>query len=317
LNVICTARKDDENVEISTIFPLLLSLTLSPNGQITAAFKEAVNQRRRTLLRKGGGAAMPHDQEEKVMRRFEGRTVLVTGAASGIGAACVQRLFDEGAQIAAGDVSQEALDRLRAQFGEDGRLLGAVVDVCDRASVERFVGKAKDRFGSLHGLINCAGIKGVGSVLDFDPANWETVISVNLTGTFNMCQAFSKAVKEDKTSRAIVNISSGAGVLGVPNRLAYVASKFGVSGITRSMAPELGPHGIRVNAIAPGMTKTPFTEYMFQDPEAVKRIQAAHPIGRAGEPEEIAAVIVFLLTDDASFMTGSIVSVDGGQTACL
>jgi NAD(P)-dependent dehydrogenase (short-subunit alcohol dehydrogenase family) len=142
-------------------------------------------------------------------------------------------------------------------------------------------------------------------------------MAVNLDGTINMCQAFVLAVKDDSGPRAIVNISSGAGVLGVPNRLSYVASKFGISGITKSMSPELGPLGIRVNAVAPGMTRTPLVEYMMEDPAAVARINAKHPIGRIGYPEEIAAVIVFLLTDDASFMTGSVVSVDGGQTACL
>ncbi len=145
----------------------------------------------------------------------------------------------------------------------------------------------------------------------------EQVLAVNLAGTINMCQAYARAVKDDTGSRAIVNISSGAGVMGVPNRVPYVASKFAVSGITKSMSPELGPFGIRVNAVAPGMTRTPFTAYMMQDAAAIERIKAAHPIGRVGEPEEIAAVIVFLLTDDASFMTGAVVSVDGGQTACL
>ena len=105
--------------------------------------------------------------------------------------------------------------------------------------------------------------------------------------------------------------------MGVANRLPYVASKFAVSGITRAMAPELGPYGIRVNAVAPGVTNTPLMDFVFQDAEAIKRVAATHPIGRLGDPKEIAAVIVFLLTDDASFMTGSIVSADGGQTACL
>ena len=105
--------------------------------------------------------------------------------------------------------------------------------------------------------------------------------------------------------------------MGVPNRLPYVASKFGVSGITKTMGAELGPHGIRVNAIAPGMIRTPFTAYMFDDPEKARRIGAAHAVGRAGEPEDIAAVAAFLLSDDASFMTGAVVSVDGGQTACI
>jgi meso-butanediol dehydrogenase/(S,S)-butanediol dehydrogenase/diacetyl reductase len=157
----------------------------------------------------------------------------------------------------------------------------------------------------------------VGNVLDCDPENWKNVMSVNLDGTFLTCQAFARAVQQDKTSRAIVNISSGAGIMGVPNRLPYLASKFAVSGITRTMGAELGPYGIRVNAIAPGMIRTPFTANMFDDPEKAKRIRAAHAICREGQPEEITAVAAVLLTDDASFMTGGIVSVDGGQTACI
>jgi meso-butanediol dehydrogenase/(S,S)-butanediol dehydrogenase/diacetyl reductase len=251
------------------------------------------------------------------MKRFEGKIVLVTGAGSGIGAACVRRLFGEGATVIAVDVSEEAVNGIVSEFGDSDRIQGVTLDVRDRNAAIQVVVDARKRFGALNGLINCAGIKGVGSIVDVEPDNLHLVIAVNLEGTINMCQAYVQAVKDDKDARAIVNISSGAGILGVANRLPYVASKFGVSGVTRSMSPELGPFGIRVNAVAPGMTKTPFTEYMLKDPAAVERVKAAHPIGRMGEPEEIAAVIVFLLTDDASFMTGAIVSVDGGQTACL
>jgi NAD(P)-dependent dehydrogenase (short-subunit alcohol dehydrogenase family) len=251
------------------------------------------------------------------MKRFEGKVVLTTGAGSGIGAACVRRLFSEGATVVALDVSHESVNRIVAELGGGARIEGAVLDVSDHAAAMSFVANARQRFGALHGLINCAGVRGVASILDVDPATWQRVMAVNLQGTVNMCQAYVQAVKNDPGSRAIVNISSGAGILGVPNRLPYVASKFGVSGITRSMSPELGPFGIRVNAVAPGMTRTPLTEYMMQDPAAVERIRAAHPIGRIGEPEEIAAVVVFLLTEDASFMTGAVVPVDGGQTACI
>lgn len=251
------------------------------------------------------------------MHRFEGRTVIVTGAGSGIGAACVRRLYAEGADIVAVDVTQDAVDKIVTEFGGSDRVTGAVLDVRDQEAALTLAADTRSRLGRLNGLVNCAGITGVANVLDIEPEKLERVMAVNLGGTVNMCQAFVRAVRDDHGPRAIVNISSGAGVMGVPNRIPYVASKFAVSGITKSMSPELGPLGIRVNAVAPGMTKTPLVEYMLQDPEAVKRINAAHPIGRMGEPEEIAAVIVFLLTDDASFMTGAIVSVDGGQTACL
>ncbi len=251
------------------------------------------------------------------MHRFEGRTVIVTGAGSGIGAACVRRLYSEGADVVAVDVTQEAVDKIVSEFGGSDRVKGAVLDVRDQEAAIALAADTRSRLGRLNGLVNCAGITGVANVLDVEPEKLERVMAVNLGGTVNMCQAFVRAVRDDTGTRAIVNISSGAGVMGVPNRIPYVASKFAVSGITKSMSPELGPLGIRVNAVAPGMTKTPLVEYMLQDEEAVKRINAAHPIGRMGEPEEIAAVIVFLLTDDASFMTGAIVSVDGGQTACL
>ncbi|WP_235028662.1 SDR family NAD(P)-dependent oxidoreductase [Caballeronia choica] len=241
----------------------------------------------------------------------------MTGAASGIGAACVRRLWEEGASVALADQDQSGIDKLVTELHDDVRIFGGKLDVSDAEQVQRFIAEAQQNLGKLHGLINCAGIKGVGNVLDCESENWKNVMSVNLDGTFLMCQAFARAVQHDETSRAIVNISSGAGIMGVPNRLPYVASKFAVSGITRTMGAELGPYGIRVNAIAPGMIRTPFTAYMFDDPEKAKRIRAAHAIGREGQPEEIAAVAAFLLSDDASFMTGAIVSVDGGQTACI
>jgi meso-butanediol dehydrogenase/(S,S)-butanediol dehydrogenase/diacetyl reductase len=251
------------------------------------------------------------------MKRFDGKAVVVTGAGSGIGAACVRRLHAEGAKVIAVDAGDAGVKRVIADLDGAEHITCVVSDVRDREACVRLIAAARQNYGALEGLINCAGIKGVGNIFDVDPQEFQNVMAVNLEGTVNMCHAYVKAVKDDPSSRAIVNVSSGAGVLGVPNRLPYVASKFGVSGITKAMSSELGALGIRVNAVAPGMTKTPFTEYMLKDAAAVERVNAAHPIGRIGEPEEIAAVIVFLLTEDASFMTGAVVAVDGGQTACL
>lgn len=256
------------------------------------------------------------------MRGLEGKAVLVTGAGSGIGAACVRRLLEEGALVAAADLNRSGVEEVISGLGDSDRVYGAQLDVTNRDQVAAFVSEARRRFGRLHGLINCAGIRGIGNVLDTDVESWRQVMSVNLDGTFNVCQAFARAAADDvhegeSASRGIVNVASTAGVMGLANRLSYVASKFGVSGITRTMASELAPYKIRVNAVAPGTVHTALTAYLFQDPESASRVRASHPIGREGRPEEIAAVIVFLLCDDASFVTGAVIPVDGGSVACL
>ena len=167
------------------------------------------------------------------MKRFEDKTILVTGAGSGIGAACVRRLSAEGASVAAADVRKEELDKVVSECGDSDRIYGAGVDVSDRDQVAAFVSGAVRRFGKLDGLVNSAGIRGVGNVLDTDPEVWRRVLSVNLEGTFNMCQAFARAVRQSQTPAAIVNLSSAAGPRGVPRGI-----------LTRQLGPFLPLAGI-------------------------------------------------------------------------
>ncbi|WP_417207686.1 SDR family NAD(P)-dependent oxidoreductase [Antarctobacter sp.] len=248
--------------------------------------------------------------------RFEGRTYIITGGASGIGAATVQRLCDEGANVVSVDLDAEAA---RAALGAAGagkdRAMAEAVDIGDAEAVEALTARAVDRFGALDGVVNCAGVRGVGSITDTTRDVWDLNLRVNLTGSLNTCQAFCRYATQAGRPGAIVNISSQAGVEAVPNRLSYVSAKHGVVGLTRGVALEMGKSGIRANCIAPGMIYTPMTAPMFEDPANAARIRAAHPIGREGQPAEIAAVIAFLLSDDSSFMTGCVLPVDGGLTA--
>jgi meso-butanediol dehydrogenase / (S,S)-butanediol dehydrogenase / diacetyl reductase len=249
------------------------------------------------------------------LSRFQGKAYIVTGGGSGIGAATAMLLLNEGASVMAVDLNEadarKTVDAVRAGT----RALAVGADVSNEVQVDALVADAVHRFGRLDGLVNSAGIRGVGSILDTGHELWDRNMAVNLEGSFNTCQAFCRHALQAGHGGAIVNISSQAGIEAVPNRLAYVTSKHGVVGLTRGVAIEMARHGVRANAVAPGMIRTPMTDAMFEDPANVERIRKAHPIGREGKPEEVAAVIAFLLCDESSFVTGTIIPVDGGMTA--
>ncbi|AUX09542.1 3-oxoacyl-[acyl-carrier protein] reductase [Halalkaliarchaeum desulfuricum] len=257
-----------------------------------------------------------HYQGEKTMNGINGTVAIVTGGGSGIGQATAKRFAEEGASVVVNDIDveggKETVSAIEADGGEAVFVEG---DVTDPEDVAETVATALDTFGGLDFAFNNAGIEGASEPSSDQPlSNWEKVIDINLTGVFLGLREQIPAMLHDGGG-AIVNTASIAGLLGFPNLTPYVASKHGVVGLTKTAALEFSAEGVRVNAVCPGVIETPMVERtQEEDPETMEQTIAATPIDRLGQPEEIASAVVWLCSEDASFVTGESLVVDGGYS---
>jgi NAD(P)-dependent dehydrogenase (short-subunit alcohol dehydrogenase family) len=246
--------------------------------------------------------------------RLVGRIALVTGSATGIGRATAERLAREGAKVIAGVADEGQRLEVASSAPE---LHAMTLDVRSEVDWERAVTRAEEAHGGLDILVNNAGIHRPGTALETTRDTWEEVMAVNLWGTFLGCKTAIPAMRR-RSGGAIVNLASINALDGVPGALAYSASKGGIIAMTRALAMEHVGDRIRVNCVCPGSVVTPITDRIIRnapDPEARRaNMMARHPMNRIGRPEEVAAAIAFLASDDASFMTGLAVPVDGGRS---
>jgi NAD(P)-dependent dehydrogenase (short-subunit alcohol dehydrogenase family) len=252
-----------------------------------------------------------------MMGRVEGKVALVTGAGGGIGGAGAEGLGREGAAVLCTDIDAAAAEatagRIRAA---GGRAAAQSLDVRDRAAVDAAVAAAVREFGRLDILLECAGISHRLNFLDLDAETWDRIIAVNLTGMFHLGQAAARQMVRQanggQPGGSIINVTSQLAEVARPERAAYVASKGGGRSLTHAMAVDLATHGIRVNAIAPGPTLTGLTRASYTDPEARRATEALIPLGRLGQPDDLVGAVLFLASDEARWVTGSTVTVDGG-----
>lgn len=240
---------------------------------------------------------------------LEGKVAIVTGGTRGIGMAIVKTFLDNGASVVLTGSRQATVDKAMADLTAYGdRVMGLWPDLCDAAQVADLVDQTVKKYGKLDIMVNNAGISARESLYDYTTEDFDKILDVNLKSVFNGCQAAARVMKS-QGGGVILNTSSMVSLYGQPSGCGYPTTKFAVNGLTRSLARELGRDHIRVNAVAPGVTRTDMVAALPK--EMVERITAPIPLGRAGEPEEVANAFLFLASDLASYITGEVLSVDG------
>jgi NAD(P)-dependent dehydrogenase (short-subunit alcohol dehydrogenase family) len=238
-------------------------------------------------------------------------TAVVTGAAGGIGRAVAARLADDGLSVAAFDV-RDTPDAATLRAGR--RITFATVDVSSRPAVEDALARVEADAGVPTVLVNCAAVLSRAPFLELTDADWDRIMAVNLRGTFLMCQVVARSMVRGAVRGRIVNISSNSQVMATPFAAHYAASKGGMSALTRTMALELAPHGITANLVCPGPVLTDMNRDAFADPAYRAQRERTIPIGRLGQPDDVAAAVSFLASESSAFITGAALFVDGGQT---
>jgi 3-oxoacyl-[acyl-carrier protein] reductase len=242
------------------------------------------------------------------MFNLTGKTALVTGASGGIGAAIAKTLHDAGASVAISGTRVAVLEELKAQIGERVHILPC--NLSSPEEVEKLIPAAEAAMGGLDILVNNAGITKDGLAMRMKDDDWQAVIDVNLTSNFRLCRAAMRGMMKKRAGR-IINITSIVGVTGNPGQANYVASKAGVIGLTKSLAQELATRGVTVNCIAPGFIATPMTDVLNEKQK--ETILTRIPAGRMGSPQDIAAAVAYLASDEAGYVTGQTIHVNGGM----